>query len=110
MATAKDDARHIGNRGNAAPVPRPGKPGAGYAEPQPAKRGANPQPDPAAPGNLAAQVAANAHPRAPATPGEPEEPLMPDRDDDMPPGEHKREPIEDPDPADTKLQVRSASR
>ena len=111
MDTAKKTARRIGNHGNAAPVATPGKPAnAGYAEPQPGKRDADAQPDPKVPGNRAAQVAASAHPRGPAKPGDPEEPAMPDTGDDAPPGEHKREPIEDPDPAETTLQVQRRTR
>ena len=111
MVTTKDKARRIGSRGNAAIVPRPGKPAdGGYAEPQPDARSTDAQPAPDAAGNRAAQVAANAHPRGPAKPGDPEEPAMPGSDDDVPPGEHKREPIEDPDPADTTLHVRRRAR
>lgn len=33
----------------------------------------------------------------------------PDDTEDAPPGEHKREPIKDPDPADSPLQVRAQS-
>jgi hypothetical protein len=50
------------------------------------------------------------NPRAPAKPGEPEEPAMPGADEPVPPGEHKNEPINDPDPADTKMHVQSGSR
>lgn len=38
-------------------------------------------------------------------PGEDEE--DPDDTEPTPPGEHKREPIKDPDPADTKLHVQA---
>jgi hypothetical protein len=110
MDKAKDEARHVGNRGTAAPVARPGKPAAGYADPAPKQQGKDAQPDPNAAGSRKSQVAANTHPRAPAKPGEPEEPAMPGSDEPVPPGEHKREPIEDPDPADTKMYVRSGSR
>jgi hypothetical protein len=103
MARTKDDARQVGNRGAAAPVARPGKPAAGYAEPAPRKQGKDAQPDPEAAGNRTAQVVGNAHPRAPTMPGEPEEPALPGNDEPLPPGEHKREPIDDPDPADTRM-------
>ena len=114
MATAKQTARQRGNRGNVAPVPTPGAPDhSGYAEPTRMETTHPSQPDPDAAGNRAAQVAANTathKPRGPATPGEPEEPALPGTDDPMPPGEHKREPIDDPDPADTKLHVQQSSR
>jgi hypothetical protein len=38
--------------------------------------------------------------------GKPGEDEDPDSTEDTPPGEHKREPINDPDPADEPLQVR----
>lgn len=59
------------------------------------------QPDPLAAGNEASQVEA-------ALPGKPGEDEDPDSTEDVPPGEHKREPIDDPDPADAPLQVRCA--
>ncbi|MEO8160263.1 MAG: hypothetical protein ABI588_02505 [Arenimonas sp.] len=34
----------------------------------------------------------------------------PEEPEDTPPGEHKREPIKDPDPADTRLHVQHGSR
>lgn len=75
----------------------PGKPKAsGYAEPKPNAPGAHDKPDPEAAGGEASQVAA-------AVPDEDEH--EPEDSDDAPPGEHKREPIKDPDPADTKLHV-----
>jgi hypothetical protein len=43
-----------------------------------------------------------------ALPGKPGEDEDPDSTEDVPPGEHKREPIDDPDPADAPLQVRRA--
>jgi hypothetical protein len=120
MDSAKQDARRSGNAGNARTVPTPGKPDhGGYAETTPRETTVPSQPNPDAAGNQRAQVAANAKnargpamsgPRAPAKPGEPEEPAMPGTDDDAPPGERKREPIEDPDPADTTLHVQSGSR
>jgi hypothetical protein len=58
----------------------------------------------------AAQVASNTHPRAPFKPGEPEEPALPGDGEPVPPGEHKREPIDDPDPADTQLQLQLVAR
>ena len=39
-------------------------------------------------------------------PGKNDEEQHPEDSDDTPPGEHKREPIHDPDPADAPLQVR----
>ncbi len=47
-------------------------------------------------------------PGRPPSPGEPEEPVMPD-DSEGPPGEHKHEPIDDPDPADTTMQRQPAT-
>jgi hypothetical protein len=121
MDSRKDAARRGGNRGNALAVPTPGTPDhGGYAEPTPRETSNPSQPNPDAAGNARAQVAASAgntrgpamsgNPRAPAKPGESEEPAMPGTDEPLPPGEHKREPIEDPDPADTKLHVQSGSR
>jgi hypothetical protein len=120
MPSAKQTARQRGNRGNVAPVPSPGAPDhSGYAEPTRAETTHPSQPDPDAAGNRAAQVAASRDeggatsghkPRGPATPGEPEEPALPGTDEPTPPGEHKREPIDDPDPADTKLHVQQSSR
>jgi hypothetical protein len=74
---------------------KPGQPkDAGYAEPKPNAPGAHDAPNPEAPGNQDSQVAAE-------LPGEEDE--APDDVEPTPPGEHKREPIKDPDPADTKL-------
>ena len=81
----------------------PGQPrGSGYAEPRPAEASQPDQPNPDAAGNQAAQVASN-------LPGEDDEQELPDTEP-TPPGEHKREPINDPDPADTKLHVQQSSR
>jgi hypothetical protein len=63
------------------------------------------QPDPDAAGNERAQVASAQHKPDPA-----EAPSKPDEQEPLPPGEHKREPIQDPDPADTKMHVRQSSR
>ena len=81
---------------DSAPVTsRPGQPNSsGYAEPKPAETRARDRPVPEAAGGEASQVAG----RAPD-----EGPEAPDDDEPTPPGEHKREPIKDPDPADTKL-------
>jgi hypothetical protein len=81
----------------------------GYQETQPTEvpRAARDAPDPGAAGGQRAQVA-SAH-KTPADPG-PEPPLKPEEDEPLPPGEHKREPIHDPDPADTKMYVQRASR
>jgi hypothetical protein len=82
----------------------------GYEEAQPTDvaRSARGRPDPDAAGNQRAQVASAQH-STPADPG-PEPPLKPEDDEPLPPGEHKREPIHDPDPADTKLHVQQSSR
>ncbi len=71
--------------------------GAGYAEPKPTETTERDQPNPEVPGDEASQVEA-------AQPDEDED--EPADDEPLPPGEHKREPIKDPDPADTKMQVR----
>lgn len=79
----------------------PAKPrGAGYAEPKPSETTERSKPNPDAAGGESSQVDAT-------TPGEDDE--SKDNGDPLPPGEHKREPIKDPDPADTKLQVRPSS-
>jgi hypothetical protein len=83
----------------------------GYEEAQPTDvpRSTHAQPDPDAAGNQRAQVATAQH-KVPGT-GEPgEAPPTPEQDEPLPPGEHKREPIHDPDPADTKLHVQQSSR
>lgn len=78
-------------------TPVKGKPkGAGYAEPKPTETTERDKPDPRAAGGEASQVQAS-------TPGEDGEGN--EDDEPTPPGEHKREPIKDPDPADTKLHV-----
>jgi hypothetical protein len=81
----------------------------GYEETQPTDvtRAARDLPDPDAAGGQRAQVA-SAH-KTPVDPG-PEPPLKPEDDEPLPPGEHKREPIHDPDPADTKMHVQQSSR
>ena len=85
----------------------------GYQETKPTQvpREARAQPDPDAAGNERAQVATANHPgKTPGT-GEPgQAPVEPGKDEPMPPGEHKHEPIHDPDPADTKLHVQQGSR
>jgi hypothetical protein len=73
----------------------------GYAETRPNAATARDQPDPDAAGNERAQVAAS-HKL-------PDEDGLEPEDEDTPPGEHKREPIKDPDPADTKLHVQQGS-
>ena len=84
----------------------------GYEETKPTDlpRTAHGHPDPDAAGNERAQVASATH-KTPGT-GEPGEPNAPKPEDDepLPPGEHKREPIHDPDPADTKMHVQQSSR
>ena len=83
-------------------MPKPAHPkDSGYAEPNQTQATARSGPDPDAAGNQRAQVAAD-------LPGEDEE--APDDVEETPPGEHKREPIKDPDPADTKLHVQQSSR
>jgi hypothetical protein len=72
----------------------------GYAESKPSEAPVRDQPDPDAAGGQRAQVAAHKLP-------DEEEPSP---DEDTPPGEHKREPIKDPDPADTKLHVQHGHR
>ena len=91
----------------ATPNHRPDE--SGYEETQPTEvaRAARDLPDPDAAGNQRAQVA-SAH-KTPGT-GEPGEGPKPEDDEPLPPGEHKREPIHDPDPADTKLHVQQSSR
>ena len=75
----------------------PGKPNAsGYAEPKPNAPGVHDRPHPDAAGGEEAQVT--------ATVPDPDE-QAPEDTEPTPPGEHKREPIKDPDPADTKLHV-----
>ena len=76
----------------------------GYEEPQPTDVVVRDAPDPEAAGNERAQVAGSA-----AKPDEEQEP-KPIEPEPTPPGEHKHEPIKDPDPADTKLHVQQSSR
>ena len=59
------------------------------------------RPNPDAAGNQRAQVTGE-------LPGEEDE--QDDETEETPPGENKREPIKDPDPADTKLHVQQSSR
>lgn len=80
-------------------TPRAGKPkSSGYAETKPSEASALNQPNPDVAANEASQVEA-------ALPGKPSEDEDPDSTEDAPPGEHKREPINDPDPADAPLHV-----
>lgn len=72
----------------------------GYAEKEPTDTPVRDQPDPDAAGGEQAQV--DAH----QAPDEEQEPPT-EEPEPLPPGEHKRAPIQDPDPADTKLHVRS---
>jgi hypothetical protein len=96
-------------------LPRKHRPDdSGYEEsPRPTElpRDAHDRPDPNAAGNQRAQVATAQQHKVPGT-GEPGTPQDPDpgNDDPVPPGEHKREPIHDPDPADTKMHVQQSSR
>jgi hypothetical protein len=85
----------------------------GYQETKPTQlpRDARDQPDPDAAGNERAQVATANHPAKTPGTGEPgTAPPTPGQDEPVPPGEHKHEPIHDPDPADTKLHVQQGSR
>ena len=83
-------------------VANPGHPGTGgYDEPARYAMGPADAPNPDAAGREAAQVASQ-------LPGEEDEEQEPT--EETPPGEHKREPIKDPDPADTKLHVQQGSR
>lgn len=74
----------------------------GYEEAKPTATTVRDQPDPDAAGNERAQVAARVA-------GPDEDQPEPEDDEPTPPGEHKREPIKDPDPADTKLHVQQGS-
>jgi hypothetical protein len=76
----------------------------GYQEKQPTDLGVRDAPDPEAAGGERAQVAGGA-----VKPDEEQQPL-PVEPEPTPPGEHKHEPIKDPDPADTKLHVQPSSR
>jgi len=84
----------------------------GYEETRPTQlpRAVHALPDPGVAGNQRAQVDSAQH-KVPGT-GEPGEPAAPDpaNDEPLPPGEHKREPIHDPDPADTKMHVAPSPR
>lgn len=81
-------------------TPHAGKPKtSGYAETKRSDASAVNQPNPEVAGNEASQVKS-------ALPGKSPEDEDPDSTEDAPPGEHKREPIKDPDPADAPLQVR----
>jgi hypothetical protein len=76
----------------------------GYEEKQPTDVGVRDAPDPEAAGGECAQITGGA-----VKPDEEQDPPA-EEPEPTPPGEHKREPIKDPDPADTKLYVRPASR
>jgi hypothetical protein len=90
----------------AQPQHRPDQSGYDETKPTDVPCSAHAQPDPAAAGNQRAQVATAHHTRP--DPGE--SPPDPAEDEPLPPGEHKREPIHDPDPADTKMHVQPSSR
>ena len=83
----------------------------GYEESRPTElpRAVHGRPDPDAAGNQRAQVDSAQHKSPGTEPGVPPDP-DPGHDEPLPPGEHKREPIHDPDPADTKMHVQQASR
>lgn len=74
----------------------------GYAEAKPNTQTQRDKPNPDAAGNEAAQVAST-------LPGE-DDAQEESGDEPTPPGENKREPINDPDPADTKMHVQQGSR
>lgn len=76
----------------------------GYEEPRPNEAPVRDAPDPDAAGNERAQVAAGG-----VKPDEEQDPPA-EEPEPTPPGEHKREPIKDPDPADTKMHVQQSSR
>ena len=84
-------------------VPKPAHPKAsGYAETVQRGMGAPDHPNPEAAGRQSAQAPGGVSSVSPgsrlsSSPG-------------RPPGENKREPIHDPDPADTKLHVQQSSR
>ena len=83
-------------------TPRAGKPkSSGYAETKPSEATAVDEPNPDVPGGEASQVEST-------LPGKSSEDEDPDSTEDVPPGENKREPIKDPDPADAPLQVQRA--
>ena len=82
----------------------PGQPdSSGYAEADRNEAPVADHPNPDAAGNQRAQVTGE-------LPGTQPDPELPDEDtEETPPGENKREPIKDPDPADTKLHVQQGS-
>ena len=84
-------------------VPKPAHPKAsGYAETVQRGMGAPNHPNPEAAGRQSAQSPGG-------LPGD-EDNREPGETEETPPGENKREPIHDPDPADTKLHVQQSSR
>ena len=93
--------QRAGDPAHARMVPKPEHPTtSGYNEPDQLRMGPPDAPNPDAAGREAAQVASQ-------LPGEEDEEQDPT--EDSPPGENKREPIKDPDPADTKLHVQQGS-
>ena len=103
MHPATTPPMHQGEPARERTVANPGHPKAsGYAEPGPAAAAPADQPNPDAAGNERAQVASS-------LPAEEDEDAA-EETEETPPGEHKREPIKDPDPADTKLHVQQGSR
>lgn len=102
MKPATAPPMHEGEAAREQITPRAGKPqSSGYAETKPSKASATDQPTPDVPADEKSQVEA-------ALPGLPDKEEDPDAGDDTPPGEHKREPIHDPDPANAPLQVRGS--
>ena len=100
MKPATTPPMHEGEPAREQITPRAGKPKtSGYAETRPTPATATDAPNPLAPANETSQVEAS-------LPGKTSEDEDPDSTEDAPPGEHKREPIHDPDPADSPLQVR----
>ncbi len=99
MKPATTPPTHAGETAHEQITPRAGKPKtSGYAETKPSEASVRDQPNPDVPANEASQVEAT-------LPGKTSEDEDPDSTEDAPPGEHKREPINDPDPADAPLQV-----
>ena len=100
MKPATTPRMHQGEAKHEQITPRAGKPKtSGYAETRPTPATATDAPNPLVAANEASQVKAS-------LPGKTSEDEDPDSTEDAPPGEHKREPIHDPDPADAPFQVR----
>ena len=101
MSTQKQTPQSPTPTSRTQTTPDPGHPPAsGYAEPLLSQATIRSKPNPDAAGNEASQVAAQLPAEEPEENGDVEP---------TPPGEHKREPIKDPDPADTKLHAKQSS-